>query len=223
MKTVSKNRIRKAVDVCMTVILLLLMAYQVTGEALHEWLGVIVTILVIVHQILNRKWYASLLKGKYNLYRIMTAVIDVLLIVSFLLTAVCGMAMSSYAVPFFYGMVPVSFARRMHLSLSHWAFVLMGIHLGLHIPAMTAGMKLSGRARGILAWIAAALSGYGFYLFLSKGMLNYLFFRVSFAFYDEKAAAMVIFEAVMILVFWVLIGSQAANLCRIRLRKNPYI
>ena len=30
---------RKIIDVCMTVLLLFLMAYQVTGEALHEWIG----------------------------------------------------------------------------------------------------------------------------------------------------------------------------------------
>ena len=45
---------------------------------------------------------------------------------AFAVTAFCGMSMSGYAVPFLYGMAPVSFVRRMHLSMSHWAFVLMG-------------------------------------------------------------------------------------------------
>ena len=31
--------IKRIVDVCMTVLLLCLMAYQVTGEVLHEWIG----------------------------------------------------------------------------------------------------------------------------------------------------------------------------------------
>ena len=66
--SVSKKRKskRKIVDAAMTVVLLFLMAYQVTGEAAHEWIGVSMTILVIVHQILNRKWYGALFKGKYN-------------------------------------------------------------------------------------------------------------------------------------------------------------
>lgn len=34
-----QNMIRRIVDVCMTVLLLLLMAYQVTGEVVHEWVG----------------------------------------------------------------------------------------------------------------------------------------------------------------------------------------
>ena len=52
--------IKKVVDVCMAVLLLCLMAYQVTGEAAHEWLGTGMTGLVIVHQILNRKWYGAI-------------------------------------------------------------------------------------------------------------------------------------------------------------------
>ena len=44
---------KRIVDVCMTVLMLCLMAYQVTGEAAHEWIGIGMTVLVIVHQILT--------------------------------------------------------------------------------------------------------------------------------------------------------------------------
>ena len=36
------------------------MAYQVTGEVLHEWIGMGMTALVIIHQILNQKWYGAI-------------------------------------------------------------------------------------------------------------------------------------------------------------------
>ena len=54
-KTKTNHVIKRIVDAAMTVLLLLLMAYQVTGEVLHEWIGVGMTLLVILHQILNRK------------------------------------------------------------------------------------------------------------------------------------------------------------------------
>ena len=135
--------VKRIVDVCMTVLLLCLMAYQVTGEALHEWIGIGMTVLVIIHQILSRKWYGAIFKGKYNPYRIVTTVVNIALLLSFALTAFCGMSMSGHAVPFLYGMTKVSFDRRMHLSMSHWAFVLMGLHLGMHIPVMFARLKLT--------------------------------------------------------------------------------
>ena len=113
----SNKGIRRIVDAAMTVLLLFLMAYQVTGEMAHEWIGMGMTALVIIHQILNRKWYKSLFRpsgaGKFSLYRTVTTVLNILLLLSFALTAFCGMSMSGYAVPFLYGMAPVSFVRRM--------------------------------------------------------------------------------------------------------------
>ena len=214
-KTATNRMSRLIVDTAMTVLLLFLMAYQVTGEAAHEWLGMAMTVLVIVHQILNRKWYGALFRGKYNPYRTLSTLLNVLLLASFALTAFSGMAMSGHAVPFLYGMAPVSFSRRMHLSMSHWSFVLMGLHLGMHIPAMTAGLKLDGRKKKAAAGIFTCIAGIGLWLFLKSGMQDYLFFRVPFAFLDyEKAAGLVLLENLLMLLFWAFLGTMTAHLCR---------
>ena len=211
----SKNSIKRIVDTAMTVLLVCLMAYQVTGETAHEWIGIGMTALVIVHQILNRKWYGALFKGKYNPYRILSTALNILLLVSFSLTAFCGMSMSGHAVPFLYGMAPVSSVRRMHLSMSHWAFVLMGLHLGMHLPAMAAGLKLKDRTKAILTCLFACIGGTGLYLFFRSGMPDYLFFRVPFAFLDyDKAGWLVMLENVLMLSFWAFVGAQAARICR---------
>ncbi len=205
---------RRIIDACMTILLLFLMAYQVTGETLHEWIGIGMTVLVIVHQILNRKWYGALFKGRYRSYRTLTTAVNILLLLSSVLTAFCGMSMSGHAVPFLYGMAPVSFARRMHLSMSHWSFVLMGMHLGLHIPAMTAKMKLEGRKKTLVSAVFCCIAGIGLWLFLRNGMTDYLFFRVPFAFLDyDKAGALVILENIIMLLFWAFIGAQCSLLC----------
>ena len=213
---VNQNMIAKRiVDVCMTVLLLCLMAYQVTGEALHEWIGMGMTVLVIIHQILNRKWYGAIFKGKYNSYRLVATVVNIALLLSFAMTAFCGMSMSGHAVPFLYGMTKVSFARRMHLSMSHWAFVLMGLHLGMHIPVMTAKMKLADKVRMVLSVLLCIAAGIGLYLFIKNGMFGYLFFRVPFAFLDyEKAGILVFLENILMISFWAHIGTQIAVLCR---------
>ena len=213
--------IKRCIDVCMIILLLFLMAYQVTGEQAHEWIGMGMTLLVIIHQILNRKWYAALFKGKHNAYRILTTIVNVLLLLSFALTAFCGMSMSGYAVPFLYGMTKVLFARRIHLSMSHWAFVLMGLHLGLHVPAMTAKRKMANKVKWAVSALFCILAGIGLFLFLKNGMPDYLFFRVPFAFLDyEKAGSLVIFENILMLLFWAFIGTHAAVLCRNLQRKG---
>ena len=242
-KSKTSSMVKRIVDAVMSVLLLVLMAYQVTGEAAHEWIGMCMTVLVIIHQILNRKWYSALFKGKYNPYRTLSTVINVLLILSFALTAFSGMSMSGHAVPFLYGMAPISFARRTHLSMSHWSFVLMGLHLGMHIPAMMSGMKRNDKTQGkelgnsqdkaqsnnqdkaqsnnqdktsfIPVCLFTVLGGIGLWLFLRNGIPDYLFFRVPFAFLDyDKAGWLVLLENLLMLSFWAFMGTQTALILR---------
>ncbi len=216
---------KKIVDIIITVLLLFLMAYQVTGEKLHEWIGIAMTVFLIAHHILNRKWYSALFKGRYTAYRIITTVINMQLLASIALTAFCGMSMSGYAVPFLYGMSPVSFARQFHLAVSHWSFVLMGVHLGLHIPAMITKLKISDKKRMILSGIFAVIAGYGLFLFRRDNLLDYMLFKNPFAFLDyEKAKVLVIAENLLMLIFWAFIGTQIADLCMSKVKKqNPWL
>ena len=95
MQAKAKNMLRLAVDACLTVLLLCLMAYQVTGEALHEWIGMGMTAVLILHHVLNARWYGALFKGKYNAFRIISTVVNTLLLASIALTALCGMSGSA--------------------------------------------------------------------------------------------------------------------------------
>ncbi len=209
MQTNRKNAIKKVVDALLTVLLLCLMAYQVTGETLHEFGGIAITLLLIVHHILNIKWYRSLFKGKYNVCRIVTVGLNTLLLASIAITALCGMAMSSHAVPFLYGMLPISFARRFHLAMSFWSFILMGLHLGFHIPAMTAGMTRNAKASYIFAAASVAAAGAGFWLFVKNGIPDYIFFRTPFAFFDyDRPASLVFLENIAILTAFAFLGAE---------------
>ncbi len=57
------KRVKHIVDKLLGIGLLLLMSCQVTGEAGHEWTGIAMTALMILHQILNRKGFAALFSG----------------------------------------------------------------------------------------------------------------------------------------------------------------
>ncbi len=208
------------VDILLGIGLLLLMSYQVTGEAGHEWTGIVMTVLMILHQILNRKWYAALFKGKYTPLRAVQTLANAALVICFVLTALCGINMSVHAVPFLSEFMRASLGRRLHLTLSHWCFVLMGLHLGLHIPAMLKGIKSSNVRRiGFGASILAA--GAGLWLFLKNSYPDYLFYRVPFAFIDyDKAVPLVLLEALLIAFFWVFIGAQLPKLLNRRADTN---
>lgn len=207
--------IKRIVDVCLTALLLCLMAYQVTEEALHEWFGIGMTFVLVVHHILNRRWYGALFKGKYNALRIITIIVNILLLVSIALTAFCGMSMSNHAVPFLYGMTDMVFARTMHLAMSYWSFILMGLHLGIHLPAMAAKIKPGKSKQWICTALFTVLAGAGLWLFIRNGIPGYISFHTHFAFFDyEKSGILVFFENLAELFFFVFIGANIVRLTR---------
>lgn len=186
----------------LTVTLLLLMAFQVTEQLEHEWLGVTMLALTIVHRLLNRKYYAALFKGRYHALRAFQLIVNTLLLLSFVCTALSGMMMSRFATPFMNGILPSSIVRQGHLALSHWSFVLMGLHLGLHFGIITSRMK-NRVVRIVLAVVMTGISVYGFYLFFSSDILNYMLFKNPFAFLDySKPWWLVLLENHAMLLAW---------------------
>lgn len=197
--------IKRIVDVVLTVLLLFLMAFQVTGDVLHEWLGIGMTAALVLHHLLNRKWYQSVVKGTYSPYRIAMTAVNTLMLAAIALTALSGMAMSGHAVPFLYGLINVMTARTLHLAFSYWSFILMGVHIGLHIKAMTA--KLPDKGKMIFRVILTGLSGAGLWLFLKNGIINCITFQTHFAFLDYQTAKwLIILQNLAMLLFLVLMG-----------------
>ena len=57
-----KKRIRLIIDIGMTLLLPLLMAYSLIGELFHEIIGTLIFLLFNIHHVMNRKWFGSLFK-----------------------------------------------------------------------------------------------------------------------------------------------------------------
>ena len=195
----------------MTALLLLLMAYQITGQKLHEWFGAGMLVLFLLHNILNIRWYGNLFKGKYRLMRVVQTVINFSVLITMLCLGFSGIVMSRHVFAVFSIRGPMATARTMHLAASYWGFVLMSVHFGLHW-GMVIGMcrKLAGdRVKSRLPlWIlrgaAAFIALYGLYLFIRKNIVSYMFLGQQFVFFDfEQSAAAVFAEYIAMMGFWV--------------------
>lgn len=198
----AKQIIMRTTDLIMTGNLLFLMALQVTQQFAHEWLGIAMTVLFIVHHIMNYKYYKTIFKVKYNFLRVFQLLICVLLFLSFIATAVSGMAMSRYATPFMKGIMKASDARKLHMAFSYWSFVLMGVHIGMHFGLITSKLP-KGVFRIVSAVIMTGISVWGFMLFLDANIFDYMFMQTHFAFLDyDKAAWLVIVENLVMLITW---------------------
>ena len=194
----------RAIDLIMLAAMLFLPAMQVTKQEIHEWLGIGMFALVIAHHILNRKYYAAIFKGKYTPLRVFMLIVNTALLLSFIATPTTGMMMSRYATPFLNSVVGTALPRKLHLMLTYWSFVLMGMHAGLHLAIILS--KLKNKAVKIIAFVLmCVVSGYGFYLFVKANIFDYMLMKTQFVFLDySKPAWQIIIENLAMLLAWAL-------------------
>lgn len=126
-----KLKIKISIDIIMTVLMLLEMAYQLTGNLFHEITGVTLFILFFLHNMLNIKWYKSVHKVKYNFRRIISTMTNMLLLASMILLMITGI-MISRDVFSFLGLNGGLTAQQLHTCAATWGLVFISIHVGMN-------------------------------------------------------------------------------------------
>lgn len=226
-----KIAIKLAVDILMTVLLLLLMGYQFWGEAVHEWIGAGMLLLFIAHHILNGHWYKTLFKGKYNAMRILTLGVDLFILLAMLIQMYSGIVMSRYVFNFLPIAADMSLARRLHILGAYWGLLLMSLHVGLHWN-MILGMfrkmvkiKKSSKFRSISIFIVGlAIAAYGVWTFISRDFPTYLFLKSEFVFLDYSEPKILFYiDYLALMGLCIFIAHYGSKLCRQigRKRRQP--
>ena len=185
-----KKKIRIIVDCGMTLLLPLLMAYSLVGEAAHEYLGIGMFLLFVIHHILNIAWWKNLFRGKYAPIRIVGTVLNFVLVIIMLALPISGMILSRHVFRFLH-FGGTSTARTVHLLASYWGLVLMSFHAGMHGNVMMGMIRKNTNPRQpskIKMWslriIAVVLAICGIHAFVKNEIGSYLFLRTQFVFID---------------------------------------
>lgn len=187
MKT--KTIVKIIVDAAMTVLLLLLMTFELLGGVAHEWLGIAAFALFVTHHILNAGWTKSLFKGKYSAFRILQTALAALVLAAMLGSMISGIMLSRHALAFLKIQSGQAFARNLHMLSAYWGFVLISAHLGLHWSVFIGfAKKLVKSEKRTFEWIARAavlaISGYGIYAFIKREIGSYMLLKIHFVFFD---------------------------------------
>ena len=162
-------RRRLPLDTILIGLVLFALAYQLFGNLLHEIAGTAFLVLAVVHNLLGRRWYGGLRKGRMRPRRAVWTVINLVLLVTAVLLVVSGVANSHDLFPFF-GFAATFLDYRIHALAAWWLVVLASLHLGLHWPAVVHEIRrtIFPPGRGRLAdlagrAVAAGLVGFGAY------------------------------------------------------------
>lgn len=200
-----KNKIRVAVDVGMIVLLPLLMAYSLVGETAHEYLGISMFLLFVVHNILNIKWWKNIFRGKYNYIRILRLIVNILIFIIMISLTISGIMMSRHIFQFI-NIEGSSYARMIHLLASYWGLILMSFHAGMHIR------KIPYIKRNILIPIFVLL---GIRAFIRRNIVDYLFLKSQFVLIDfSQSVIITICDYLFISILFMIVGYAVTRLLR---------
>lgn len=214
-----KQILRISIDIIMTVLFLVLMAYHITGNSLHEWLGMMLFLLFILHHILNRKWVASLLKGRYSAARILMVFINLLLFAAMLGMMVSGILLSREVFGFL-NMRAGMLGRRLHMVSTAWGYLLMSAHLGLHWGMIMGLVKQKMQFKSKLPKIIgngllSLITLYGIYAFINRQLADRMFLMMEYAFFDYEEPAVFFFvDYISIMVLFAAIAHYVSFLIR---------
>lgn len=207
-----KQIMRIIVDAVMTVLLLLLMTYERIGSDVHEWLGISVFVLFVLHHILNIKWTRSLFKGRYSAFRILQTMLAALVLAAMLGSVISGVMLSRYALEFLGIQRGMSFARSLHMLSAYWGIALISVHLGLHWSVFIGLAKRVVKIKNnILKWTARAaalaISGYGIYAFIKREIGSYMLLKNQFVFFNfEEPLVLFLLDYIAIMGLFAVFG-----------------
>ena len=222
------QRLRMTIDITMTILSIILMGgnYLFPADIVHEILGVGLFVLWALHIILNRRWYGAIFKGKYNPYRVMQTIINCCILICTIFLMISGIILSNHIFTFLNIQGGLGFARIAHLLASHWYYLFMSLHIGLHV-GMIFGNKGTSTSAGpstgsgttrtaiIPRIILALVCAYGIYAFIARGVWKYLILQQQFFFFDlERGYILFALDYISIIILFATISHFIAKLLK---------
>lgn len=181
---------RPAVDGFMILFILPAMADKLTENRIHETIGVLFLFLVIIHDVLNRRWYKTLRQGRYGTRRILNLGINILLLTAMVILFGSSIMTSRmlFAFPDIKSNLTV---RQIHTTAAYWFLILMAVHIGAQWTRLGRMLKkmIPVLPEGLLyiyvMWLVQiAIVALGMAASFDRGIGSRLFMVYAFDFWD---------------------------------------
>ena len=207
---IKTQRLRMTIDITMTILSIILMGgnYLFPADLIHEILGVGLFVLWGVHIALNRRWYGAIFRGNYNPYRVMQTIINCCILICTIFLMISGIILSNHVFTFLNIQGGLGFARIVHLLASHWYYLFMSLHIGLHVGRLFQDITTKIIPRIILALVCA----YGIYAFIARGVWKYLLLQQQFFFFDlERGYILFAIDYISIIILFATLSHLLAK------------
>jgi len=200
---------------------------KITGNTLHEVIGLAIVVCIVTHTLFNLNWYNSVSKRKSTFQRRFNTTVIFLLLGSF-----CALFISSILISkslfSFLEFKSTLMLRQIHTTSAYWFFILCFIHLGIYWQRFSTFFKtLKMRVRlsySVKALLSIGVVLYAGCVFVQRDIGSKLFMTFAFEFWDYEQAVWKVFLdyismmiALIVLTHSVLtFKSHLKKLCSIR-------
>jgi hypothetical protein len=196
------------------------MGHHITENLIHEILGTTLFVLFIVHNILNYKYYKTIFKGKYTFKRTVIFIIDLLLLTSMIEMIISAINISNNVFAFL-NISSKIWGRKLHMLSTSWGFVIMSIHLGLHLNMLIS--KINKKMKNstfeyIYYLVFILILIYGIYSFIKMNFISDMFLLNPFKVYNFDESPFVFYLHVLSSSFFISLTIYLINL----LKKGGY-
>lgn len=218
-------KIKIVIDILMTIVLLLLMPYGLLSEKYHEWIGMGMFILFVIHHVLNRKWLSNFKKRKYTPFHILQTVLVMTIFLMMFGSMISGIILSRHLFTFIKIRGIAVLAGKIHMVCAYWNLILMSLHLGLHWNIMMGIARKKFQNKTLInVWIARIIGSvialYGVYVFSKRTIGAYMFLQVHFVFFNyEESIVIFILDYLAVMGLFIFCGHYAGKGLK-RLRKE---
>lgn len=177
---------------------------------MHESIGIIIVFLFFLHNILNWRWYSSILQGRYSMRRLIDIAVNLLFLLA-MATLIGSSLMISRTLFAFLGIESNLTLRQIHTTAAYWFFILMAIHLGMHWARLKAIIRrilpisFNQKIQSVVQWLLPiVIVFYGVKASFDRDVLSKLFMIYSFDFWDfDKSTVGFFINYVAIMGFYI--------------------
>ena len=191
--------LRLVLDFVAAGLLMAALAYYWLDNATHEIIGTAMFLLLIAHNIFNRRWYSTITKGRREARGIATKIINLSLLTTMLALLVTSVIISQTVFSF----LPLtsSFtARQIHTFAAYLSLVIAAVHLGLHWSMIMGlvhsrfGVTSESKVRTfVLRGLATLIAAFGVHSLFAVNVGSKLFMQTTIEFWDFQTSTAAFF------------------------------
>ncbi len=155
---------RLFLDLVMTILMVIMMGYDVSGALWHEILGIATVVLFLIHIIINARWMKQVIvkhTAANSPVVLIKFIIDLIQIVLMIIIAVSSVLISGYI--FHAGTNHYDVWAYLHTASGYLLLITIGVHIGFHSKMIFSaikkllGMEPVSKARTIVMRILAVI------------------------------------------------------------------